>query len=240
MGGKNPSSLGGRIRSNIQAQMDQAEEEHRRELFRKRIELAKAGLMAYESKKIGDAVTSFRTYLRILEEYKKVPEGGLQPSLFDMKKDLPELLLISGVYWDLAKIYDRAKAGTRSNEFRQYLNKFVIFSKGMSFQPVCAETIRKYIAHEKPVHKEDFKAAYKRLAASGCFIATSLIDVSDVETVPRLRDFRDRVLSRTAAGRVFIGWYYRNGPVLARAVDRMPLSLRRALARCLDAAARRV
>lgn len=227
-----------KIRENIQAQMDQREEEHRRELFRKRIDLAKGGLAAYEQRKISDAVQNFRTYIKILEEYKKVPDGGLQPSLFSMKEDLPELLLISGVYWDLAKIYDRTQSEAKLNEFRHYLNKFVIFSRGMPYQPLCAETLRKYIAHEKPVHKTDFRAAHKRLATGKCFVATALVDVCEPETLPRLRGFRDRVLMRSIGGRAFVRWYYRNGPLLAEWTDRRAPAVRRGFGYLLDVLAR--
>jgi hypothetical protein len=53
------------------------------------------------------------------------------------------------------------------------------------------------------------------LPGGPCFVAT----VAFGEGAPELdvlRRFRDRVLARSAGGRAFIAWYYREGPALAR------------------------
>jgi hypothetical protein len=54
-----------------------------------------------------------------------------------------------------------------------------------------------------------------------CFVAT----VAFGEGAPELdvlRGFRDRVLMASGAGRAFVAWYYREGPGLARVVQRAP------------------
>src|ERR1051326_2305712 len=92
------------LRSRIQKSIEDAKEANRRELLRKRIDLARSGLKAYDAKNFAEAVKYFLTYLRILEDWKAVPSGGLHPSLFDLKTDVPELLLINSVYWHLVKL----------------------------------------------------------------------------------------------------------------------------------------
>jgi hypothetical protein len=224
-----------RARRNAELQMEYNEKMHRLAMLRRRIELAQSGVRSFEQKKITEAVKNFHSYIRILEDWKSVPEGGLKPALFDITKDVPELLLISGVYWDLTKLYDRTKSPDKQREFHHYLEKYVLFSRGMPFQHVCLETMRKYISNEKPVHKAEFKNAYKLLGGgSTCFVATSLIDVCDERTLPRLRRFRDERLSRSAGGRAFIAWYYRNGPGLAATADRAPEWVREGLGKALD------
>lgn len=223
-----------RVRKKIQDSIEQAHEEHRRNLMRRRIELARSGVRAYQLHRISEAVSAFHTYIHILEEWKGVAEGGLHPGLFDQKKDLPELLLISGVYWDLVKLYDRTSSPAKQKDFAHYMNKYIIFSKNLPYQPLCAETLRKYIGNEKTIHKEAFQNAYKLLGGGGCFVATALSDVSDEATVERLRGFRDVVLDKSRGGRAFIAWYYRNGPGIARRVNRLPRTLRRALGAILD------
>lgn len=49
----------------------------------------------------------------------------------------------------------------------------------------------------------------------GCFVATAVYGSYDHPNVLTLRAFRDRVLAKCAAGRRFIGWYYREGPIVA-------------------------
>ncbi|MGZ3688961.1 MAG: CFI-box-CTERM domain-containing protein [Bdellovibrionota bacterium] len=227
-------------RKRIEKQMEDQEEARRRKLLHQRIDIARQGVIAFQKHRVGDAVKAFHMYLHILEDLKNCNEGGLLPHMFDVRRDIQELLLISGVYWDMVKLYDRAKGADKKREFMHYLEKYILFSKGMPFQVLCAETLRKYISNEKPIHTLEFKNAYRMIANSKCFVATSLIDVSAPETLPRLREFRGRVLMRSTPGRAFVQWYYTHGPALARVADRMPRPLRRILARALDLFARKI
>lgn len=231
-----------RARRNAELQMEYAEKMHRLAMLRRRIQLASAGVHAYSQGKIPEAVKNFHSYLRILEDWKSVSEGKLSPSLFNVETDVAELLLISGVYWDLSKLYDRTNSPDKQREFMHYLEKYIMFSKGMPFQHVCLETMRKYISNDKPVHKAQFLNAYKVMGGkpSPCFVATSLVDVCDEATLTRLRMFRDVRLRRTAPGRAFIRWYYRNGPRMAAWADRQPQFLRRLMGRALDRLAKGV
>lgn len=226
------------LREKIQASIDIAQEEKRRSNFLKRIDLARNGVRSYQLHRIGEAARSFHTYIRILEDWKGVAEGGLNPRHFDAKKDLSELLLISGVYWDLAKLYDRTQSKGKQKEFLHYLEKFILFSKGMSYEALSAETLRRYIAHNKSMHRSEFRNAYRILSGSSCFVATALADVCEEDTVPRLRRFRDERLSRSSPGRGFIRWYYRFAPSLAVMTDRLPQPARRLLGLALTGAVR--
>lgn len=226
-------SFGKKIRENIQASIERAELERKRELFKRRIELARMGLEKYEHRKVAEAAQAFHTYLQVLEEWKKVPHGGLTPTLFDKEKDIHELLLISGVYWDLMKLYDRTQSPEKIKEFYHYMNQFVAFTKGMPYEHVCAETLRKYIACDKPIHSKDFKSAYQRITGSKCFVVTSLIDIIEPQVLINYRNFRDEKLKKTPVGRVFIWLYYLCGPSISWILDRMPLFVRRKIANIL-------
>lgn len=227
-------------RKRIETQIEFQEKERRRKLENTRLELARAGISAYQRRKLTEAVNHFLTYIKILEEIKDVPVGGLLPAHFDAKRDLPELLMISGVYWDLVKLYDRTKSKERHREFLHYLEKYIAFSRGMPFQHLCAEALRKYLSGDKPVHREDFKNAYKVLSVHQCFIATALNDQLEPESLETLRAFRDQVLSHHTLGKGFIRFYYRVGPSLALATDRLSLRKRKLLARLIDQIAHRV
>jgi hypothetical protein len=56
---------------------------------------------------------------------------------------------------------------------------------------------------------------YPDLPDKGCFVATAAFGVDWSAEVRILRDFRDRYLVTNRPGRVFVRWYYRNGPVAA-------------------------
>ncbi len=225
--GSRPITL---ARKKAQEQMERALEEQRRIRQRRRVEIAKQGVRSYDQKKIADAVKHFHLYINILEELKDVAPGDLKPSNFDKKKDIAELLLISGIYWDLAKLYDKTKTPSKYKEFAHYLEKFILFSRDMPFTLVCIETLRKYISNEKPVHKEDFKKALNILAPNKCFIATSLVDLLPDPVLPRLWRFRDEVLDKSVPGRAFIRVYYATAPHVATVLDRMPEPARMAAA----------
>jgi hypothetical protein len=226
------------VRQKIENAMEQAEEDHNRRLQAHRMELARAGIAAAQNKQIEIAVKAFQSYIRILEEAKGVREGGLIPANFDRSREMAEMLMLSGVYWDLVKIYDMTKSQDRQRVFHRYLEKFILFSKGMPYQALCTEMVRKYLNNEKPFHRSEFKNAFRMLGGNTCFVASSLVDVIDEPTLPRLRAFRDQVLRIHPRGRKFIAWYYKKGPSLADRIDQFPQGLRWILGKILNWVAR--
>ncbi|GAB4135122.1 MAG: hypothetical protein Fur0041_08950 [Bacteroidia bacterium] len=57
---------------------------------------------------------------------------------------------------------------------------------------------------------------YAFTGVSGCFIATMVYRDYNAEEVKTLRWFRDEVLSRSVAGRIFIVWYYSWSPAFVK------------------------
>ena len=231
---KKPQRDGRSFRARIQAQLEIEEQKRKKESFQKRLELAREGVRKYQRGEIGEAVRHFRLYLQILEDWKDVPEDGLGPEHLNVTLDSAELLLVSGVYWDLAKIYDKAKG--QEDFFRKYLRKYVQFSKGMPYQTVSAETLRKFIHYDQPYHVDDFKLAYQNLAGSKrCFVASALVGETRYETLSELKRFRDETLLRSVFGRAFVWNYYTwVGPLGAKLLWKSPRRLRRLCAGFLD------
>jgi hypothetical protein len=58
----------------------------------------------------------------------------------------------------------------------------------------------------------------------GCFIATAAFGSELAGQVEILRQFRDRYLLTNAAGKKFVAWYYRNGPVAASWIKDKPMA----------------
>ena len=56
-----------------------------------------------------------------------------------------------------------------------------------------------------------------------CFVATATLGSAEHPDLNDLRAFRDRVLAKNFAGRLFIRWYYRYGAYLARFIRPRPL-----------------
>ena len=61
---------------------------------------------------------------------------------------------------------------------------------------------------------------YPDLPDKGCFVATAAWGVDWAAEVQILRDFRDRYLAPNRFGRAIVDWYYRNGPVAARWIEK--------------------
>ncbi|MBU6153615.1 MAG: hypothetical protein KGP28_04870 [Bdellovibrionales bacterium] len=214
-------TLSGRTRKKVKAQMEKAKRERMAKLLTKRMEYARNGATAFKAGNLEEALRNYFGYIEILEKIKEVGRDELQPKNFDLKNDMAELLLLTGVYWDLSKIHDLG--GKKSyDRFRFYLDRFTMFSRGMPFQHVSAELIRKFLVNGSPRNRKELKNAHLQLGGGKCFLATAVEDHLPARTLPRLRQFRDLRLMESAAGRCFVGAYYFVGPWIARVLIRTP------------------
>ncbi|MGB0453629.1 MAG: hypothetical protein ACPGJV_07925 [Bacteriovoracaceae bacterium] len=166
---------------------------------------------------ISKSVENYLTYLKALETYFEVKEENLSPKLFDKQKDLTELLLISHVYWDLAKAYD--KNPKTINEARRCLNQFVKFSIGFKYQRLNSDIIRKYIKKRLPRNVGIFKETYEKLrvASKGCYVATYCFGETSPEVIA-LRGFRTTKIDSKIWRKLFNAYYFVS-PLLIRCND---------------------
>jgi hypothetical protein len=208
-------------------------------MIKKRLEFVTNGIKAAGQKKPAESVVYFQSYIKLLEDWKGVDEGALSPSLFDYTKEMGDLLMLSGLYWDLAKIFDHTESADKKKLFLHYLEKFILFSKGTTWEPMCLEQLRRYLLTSRPKHREEFKNAYRMMGGkNGCFVATALSDELDFETIPILRRFRDEILKNSPFGRAFVWVYYRVGPAFADLTYFFPRGVRKSMAIALDKLAR--
>jgi hypothetical protein len=221
------------LRHRLEKQLARQQEDKRKELLKKRIEIAKEGVALYQRGQVIASVRKYSQYLLICEMWKKCGKGGLTPDQFDHKKDLFELVLISGIYWDFSKLYDKSKKGEQRSDLKVYLNKYVAFSKGFPYQPLSKEALRRYINSGKCQHLDEFKLAYKQLGGGKCFIAHALLDEMPFSDLSTLQNFRDLILRRSVNGRKFTAWYYRHSPRVARWIEPAPRWLKKSLVICL-------
>ena len=226
-------TLSGRTRKKVNAQMEKAERERKVKLFQKRMEFARNGALAFKQGNLKDSLHHYFGYIEVLEKAKDVGRDELQPKHFDTKKEVAELLLLTGVFWDLSKIHDLG--GKKAfDRLRFYLDRFVMFSRGMPFQHVSAELIRKFLVNGNPKNRREFKNAHLQLGGGKCFLATSVEDFLPETTLPKLRSFRDERLLNSRVGRIFVKYYYFVGPTLAQMMIRTPEAFQRKFARLVE------
>lgn len=183
------------------------------EAYRRRLQVLRKAQEFSRADEIPKAVQQYNLYLNSLARFFDIKEEELTPKNFDKERDITELLLISQVYWDLAKAYDRSPK--LSGEALRCLNQFAKFTIGFKYQYVNAQMLKKYIRGRLPHNVKIFEMTYDkiRVEGKGCYIASCLYGPSDARTNV-LRHFRDQKLSRITWGRAFIDQYENYSPIL--------------------------
>lgn len=168
---------------------------------------------------IPKAVEKYTHYLAILATYYKTEEAKLSPKLFDQSKDLTEMLLISNVYWDLAKAYDRSPR--LQKECIRCLQQFVTFSLGYKYQHVNAQMLKKFLRSKKAHNKKAFQQALDRLnvESKACYLATHAYPNNEFEILTTLRTFKKNIYY-TRLGKVFVNNYYKYSPRLLSVLEK--------------------
>lgn|GEM_PF-665851 len=181
-------------------------------LYRERLMALKKAQEFSARGEIPKAVERYKFYLRALATYHDIDESKLRPSLFDAQKDLSELLLISHVYWDLAKAYDRAPS--LHKEFLRCLDQFAVFTQGFKFQHVNARMLKKFMRKKIAHNPQAFKQTLDKIQvdSKGCFVASYAYGDTHPMT-ESLRDFKV-LISPYVLGRSFINFYYSSCPYL--------------------------
>ncbi|MFT6068704.1 MAG: hypothetical protein ACJAT2_003415 [Bacteriovoracaceae bacterium] len=181
--------------------------------YRDRLKYLRKGQESYHGKEISKAVQYYATYLKSLAEYFEVTETQLDPKFFDPRQDKAELLLISQVYWDLAKAYDRSP-GLQSECIR-CLGQFVRFTIGFKHQHINAQLLKKYLRQNKTVNQSAFKSAQSKILVESkkCYIASFAYGEDSLITND-LRIFKKDILIKSRLGLSLIDQYYQYSPKL--------------------------
>jgi len=156
-------------------------------------------------------VQYYASYLKALAEYNGVTEPRLDPKHFDLENEKAELLLISQVYWDLSKAYDRSP-GLQAEAVR-CLAQFSKFTLGMKHQHINAQVLKKYLAANQAINKVAFSSTLEKIYVNtkGCFIATHSFGDEHWVT-DSLRTYKKDYLSKSFLGLKFISFYYEYSP----------------------------
>ena len=221
-----------KVRKSIQEAFEKQQEKAQRDAYNRRLQITKSAQEALSRGKIQEALQLYDKYLEVLEMRFKTQRSNIHPHLFDQKTDDQELLLLTAVFWEVAKIHDRVKANYK--DFKFYLSKYVEFSIGAPYMILSAETLRKYIKAKKCTNTKDFEQAHTALRSKlgKCFIASAVYGSEQAE-VKLLQEFRDQWLLKKPGGTLLVTAYYATSPAIARSLCQST-SLRRLTKEALD------
>ncbi len=174
-----------------------------------RITIAKQGREAFLSKDYVNATKKYNEYLGILAEMNEVEDiFKITPAMFDSKKHVTEMLLISHVYWELARINEMTPK--LQPNFQKALNQFVKFTVNQPYQVLNAEMLRKYIKKNKNVSAQivGLNSAHSQIYVESkkCYIATFCFGEGSQELVT-LRRLKTNLI-KSSLGISFVRIYY--------------------------------
>lgn len=182
--------------------------------YRDRLSILRQAQEYSQKDDIPRAVAAYKRYLDSLAAYFEIDEKKLNPDLFLKNNSQAEILLISQVYWDLAKAYDRSPK--LQKECERCLDQFVKFSIGFKFQFINSEMLRKFMMKKNAYNPKTFERAFQKIKVNSkkCYIATYVYG----QHHPALIDFRKfkTIVSKNYFGNQLIELYYRFSPFLIK------------------------
>jgi len=190
--------------------------------YRERLAVLRQAQEYSQKDDIPRAVIAYTKYLDYLAQYFETKEENLSPDYFTKDNNITEILLISQVYWDLSKAYDRNPK--LKKECERCLSQFVKFSSGFKFQFINSEMLRKFIKKKAAYNPKSFEFAYDkiRVNSKGCFIASYAFHESH-SVVTDLRLFKSFLLKFHIGDRL-VEHYYRTSPLLVSYFEDHPVT----------------
>jgi hypothetical protein len=190
--------------------------------FENRITIAKFGKEALDHNDYSGAVTKFVEYMQIMADVKKVKDHyALRPSHFDPKKDVTEMLMISHVFFEMARVYDAVPKF--HDESKKCLEQFVLFSANQPYQVVNSELVRKHLKKSLFKNPAVFRDAYSQIFVQSkkCYVVTFCYG-TDHKLTQEFRLFKDWLLE-FRAGQELVRLYYVHSSVMVSQWEKSPV-----------------
>jgi hypothetical protein len=183
--------------------------------YQNRITITKIGKQALDNGDYSTALQRFIEYMGVMANIKNVKDFyALQPSHFDPNKEITEMLLISHLYFEMARIYDAVPKFHEDS--KKCLEQFVTFSANQPYQVVNSELIRKHL--KKSVFKDPgvFRAAYEQIYVQSkkCYVVTFCYG-HDHYITQDYRKFKDWLL-QSDKGIELVHYYYKYSSVIVK------------------------
>lgn len=141
--------------------------------FEHRITVARFGKESMDAGNYANALLKYNEYFRIMADVKQVKDAySLTPKNFDPKKDLSEMLMMSHLYFEMARIYDASPRFT--DEAKKCVDQFVLFSIDQPYQVINSELARKSLRKRSFKNPKFFRDAYEQIFVKSkrCYIVT--------------------------------------------------------------------
>lgn len=138
-----------------------------------RITVARFGKEFLDNRDYTNALAKFIEYLKIMAEVKETENYyALSPANFDAKKDVTEMLMISHIFFEMARIYDASPKFLSESE--KCINQFIAFTINQPYQVVNSELIRKFLKKSLIKNDQIFKNAYQQIFVQSkkCYVVT--------------------------------------------------------------------
>jgi len=190
--------------------------------YKNRLKFVKEAHIYAARNDFSNAIGSYQSYLEALALFYNTPQDKLVPSIFKRgAEDVPEQMLLSLVYWEMGKIFDRNPKMAPRLIFA--MEQFIKFSLGHKYQYLNAESLRKYLSKGACIHKKVFEDTYKRLQVNSkkCFIATYTLGDNhpDLFTFYKFRD----IILNYKLGEYWVETYYKYSPRFVFFIETHPL-----------------
>lgn len=177
--------------------------------FENRITITKIGKEALDKGDYATALQRFVEYMQVMADVKKTKDFySLKPGHFDTKKDLTEMLLISHIFFEMARIYDAVPKF--QDESKKCLDLFVTFSANQPYQVVNSEMIRKHLKKSVFKQPDAFRGAYEQIYVQSkkCYVVTFCYG-SNHDITHQYRELKNLMLE-SEIGRELVRIYYKN------------------------------
>lgn len=172
-----------------------------------RITTTRFGKEALDTGDYGLAIKRFTEYLSTIAESRKVPDiYAIKIHHFNPNKELTEMLMISHIYFEMARIYDASPKFV--TEVEKCLEQFVHFSANQPYQVVNSELVRKYL--KKSIFKNPvlFRNAYQQIYVQSkkCYVVTFCYG-EEHQVTKDYQELKDRLLE-SKTGQEIVRIYY--------------------------------
>ena len=190
--------------------------------YENRVTIAKFGKESFDAGDYANAIKKYTEFFEILAEALECKDiYSLSTDKFDPKSQLTEMLMISHIYFDLARIYDSNEKF--HDEARKCLDRFIHFSINQPYQVVNSELIRKYVKKSRLKLLTDFQNSYHQIyiQSKKCFVVTHCYGEHH-QITQDYRQFKEWMLD-FSWGHQFIQRYYQLSPKLIHWCEKFPI-----------------